>query len=74
MQHVLESAREWLSIEEATALVERGRSTVYRWVDAGWVRSERPRRRAYFHREDLLATEAAIHSGETPSVKVQSTR
>ena len=62
MTHVLELDRDWVTIEEAMVLVERSRRTIYRWKDDGLVRFEKPRKRVYFNRDDLLKLEAQLHS------------
>lgn len=68
MKHPLETTRNYVPIEQACIIVDRDRRTLYRWKDAGWVRTEKTRARRYFNVEDLTATEAAIANGEEPKV------
>lgn len=67
MQHVLELDRDWVTIEEAMALVDRSRRTIYRWKDEGIVRTEKPRKRVYFNRSDLIDAEAAAYASSQSS-------
>lgn len=65
--------REWVAVQGAAALVEKDRRTVYRWIALRYVRTTKTRRHQYVNVGDLMATEAALHAGDTPVQRATGT-
>lgn len=64
--HDLERGRDWTRLTKATELVSREPRTLYRWIEAGYIRSQKARGRTFVNIPDLMRTEAAIAEGRTP--------
>ena len=56
----------WMSIREAVKVTGRSRMTIWRWAEAGYVRSMKPGSRVILCRSDVTETEQAIFDGGTP--------
>lgn len=50
-------ANDWILLEEAPLRVDRSRSTIYRWILEGRVRTIRPKRKLWLFIPDLLQAE-----------------
>lgn len=57
MGRVVTGSEAWIRASEAPKRVHRDRSTVYRWVASGRVRSWRPGQELLLHLPDLLRAE-----------------
>lgn len=57
MGRVVTGSEAWIRASEAPKRVQRDRSTVYRWVAAGRVRTWRPGRELLLNLPDLLLVE-----------------
>jgi hypothetical protein len=68
MTHDLESGRGWTRLTTGAQLVRHDRRTIYRWIAAGWVRRQKFRGHAFVNLADLMETERAIASGDTPGM------
>lgn len=69
MGHELETGRDWVRIDRAAILGARDRSTLYRWIAKGYLRSQKARGKTFVSVKDLIETEAAYAAGETPATR-----
>lgn len=53
-QDVAYETSKWILAQDAPARVNRGRSTIYKWVKAGRIRTMRPARGLWLYLPDLL--------------------
>ena len=58
----------WMSIREATAVTKRHRQTIWRWIQAEYVRTLTTpgSHRVLVRRSDITETERATFDGRTP--------
>lgn len=54
MAGVVYETSKWILAQDAPARVNRGRSTIYKWVKAGRIRTMRPGRALWLYLPDLL--------------------
>ncbi|MDY7542618.1 MULTISPECIES: hypothetical protein [unclassified Cryobacterium] len=57
----------WATVRAAAATVQRSERTIFRWVEAGFVRSMKARGLVLVRRADVIATERSIFDGEVPT-------
>ena len=60
---------QWMSIKEAATVTDRHRMTIWRWVNAGYVRQMKAGRRVLVRRLDVTLTERAVFDGQKPLVR-----
>lgn len=66
----VQSAEDWVLMSDAPGRVGRNRSTIYKWVRAGRIRTFRPARALWLYLPDLLEAEresirrVALDNGE----------
>lgn len=72
MSEVIYQSAKWILATEAPARVGRARSTIYKWVKAGRIRTMRPARVLWLYLPDLLRADrdatrtiTLAESGET---------
>lgn len=58
----------WATVHAAAHMAGRSERTIFRWVDAGFVRKMTARGLVLVRREDVLATELAMFNGQEPTV------
>jgi len=56
----------WMSIREAVKVTGRSRMTIWRWVEAGYVRRIGIGGRVVVRKSDVTETERALFDGDTP--------
>ena len=63
------TSAQWMSIKEAAAVTKRHRMTIWRWVEAGYVRTLTTpgSRRVLVRRSDITETERVLFDGEIPA-------
>ena len=60
---------QWMSVGEAVRVTRSGRTTITRWVDAGYVRRMKIRGRVVLRRSDVTETERSVFDGEAPMIR-----
>lgn len=66
MKHPLSLDRGWATIDAATSLVNKDRATIYRWIKAGYLRTQKTVRRTYVRLDDLMVTELDLRENRAP--------
>ena len=56
----------WTTVAGAATLVKRSQRTIFRWIEAGFVRKMMGRGIVLVRLEDVTATERSLFDGETP--------
>ena len=56
----------WATVAGAATIVKRSQRTIFRWVEAGFVRKMMGRGLVLVRLEDVTATERSLFDGETP--------
>ena len=56
----------WTTVAGAATLVKRSQRTIFRWIEAGFVRKMMGRGIVLVRLEDVTTTERSLFDGETP--------
>ncbi|MDJ0337453.1 hypothetical protein [Cryobacterium sp. PH31-O1] len=57
----------WTTVAGAATIVKRSQRTIFRWIEAGFVRKMMGRGIVLVRLDDVTATERAVFDGEEPT-------